>query len=119
MQAKTWIGLDTSRASAGLRAAVEAGARCLTLVGPKSGERPIRFHSIDAVDPAEVAMAAEALLPLGRLHAGQWRVERRSAIDMMRLATSIEWWLVLEGDLAAQHDPGPAGPSGTPIAAVA
>lgn len=35
---------------------------------------------------------------------------------MMRQATGLEWWIVLEGDLAEQHRPGPAGPGGTPIA---
>lgn len=117
MQARTWIGLDTSRATRALRAAAEAGARALRITGPASGERLVRFHSVDAVEPGDLAAAAEALLPISRLRAGQWRLERRGELDMMRQATGLEWWLVLEGDLAEQWRPGPAGPGGTPIAA--
>jgi len=116
MQARTWIGLDTTRASRALRAAAEAGARILKLTGPRSGERDVRFHAVDAVGAEALAEAAEGLLPLGRLRAGQWRLERRGELDMMRQATGLEWWIVLEGDLTEQHRPGPAGPGGTPIA---
>ncbi len=118
-QGHTWIGVDATRASRALRAAAEAGARILRISGPASGERSVRFHSVPASGENEeaIGLLLEPLLPLDRLIAGQWRLERRGELDMMRQATGLEWWVVLEGDLTERHQPGPGGPGGTPIAA--
>jgi len=115
----TWIGVDATRATRPLRAAAEAGARILRVTGPASGERLVRFHVVAASPENEEALGLllEPLLPIDRLHAGQWRLERRGELDMMRQATGLVWWVVLEGDLAEQHKPGGPGPGGTPIAA--
>ena len=106
------VGLDTTRCTPALRAAVEHGADSMTITGPRSGRRVVRYRDVESlVDAADA-------LPLGRLTAGQWDMSLRSEIDMMRQATGIEWWLVVSGDLAEQYTPG-GGPSGTPVSLAA
>lgn len=106
------VGLDTTRCTPALRAAVEHGAETLTISGPRSGRRLVRFR--------DVAVAGDAVesLPLGRLTVGQWAFEHRSPIDMMVQATGIEWWIVVSGDLAEQYQPD-GGPGGTPVSVAA
>lgn len=113
----TRIGLDTTRASPELRAIVEYGASTLTLTGPRSGTRLVRFRDVDKNVDADVD-ALEATLPMGRLVAGQVSIEDRGPLDMMRQATGIETWLVVTGNLAEQFTPTTDGP-GTPIAVAA
>lgn len=109
------IGLDTTRASPELRAIVEYGAGTLTITGPRSGTRFVRFRVVSDEDPwADI----EATLPMGRLVAGQVTLESRGPLDMMRQATGIETWLVVTGDLAEQYTPTTDGP-GTPAAIAA
>ena len=89
----TRVGLDTTRATPALRAAVEHGAGTLTITGPRSGQRLVRFRDMGR----EAALAAfEGLAP------GRVRIETRSDLDMLRRATGIATWLVVEGDLAAR-----------------
>ena len=114
------IGLDTTRASPELRAIVEHGAGTLTLTGPRSGTRLVRFRDIEDPDGEGIAAEEELVgtLPMGRLMAGQVTLETRGPLDMMRQATGIETWLVVRGDLAEQFTPTTDGP-GTPIAVAA
>ena len=106
------VGLDTTRCTPALRAAVEHGADTLTITGPRSGRRVVRFRDV------EHAVEAGATLPHGRLTYGQVQYECRGALDMMRQATGIEWWLVVSGDLAEQYTPD-GGPGGTPVSIAA
>lgn len=106
------VGLDTTRCTPALRAAVEHGADTLAITGPSIGRRLVRYRDVPVAGDA-----AEAL-PLGRLAVGQWAFEHRSDLDMMVQATGIEWWIVVSGDLAEQYQPD-GGPGGTPVSVAA
>lgn len=114
------IGLDTSRASPELRAAIERGASTLCIIGRQSGVRLIRYRYLvgENLSIAEAEAKISATLPLGRLVAGQVYLEDRDELDMLRQATGLVRWLVAQGDLTEQWTPG-GGPGGTPIAASA
>ena len=116
------VGLDTTRCTPELRAAVEHGAGTLTISGPRSGRRLVRFRDVapaDTLDGGYDETPVESLgLPLGRIFRHQWELEDRSDLDMMRQATGIETWLVVRGDLAEQYQPD-GGPGGTPVSVAA
>jgi len=112
------VGLDTTRCTPELRAAVEHGAGTLTISGPRSGKRLVRFRDVPAGSLAEFEAGVLESLPLGRLQVHQWNLEHRCDIDMMRIATGIEAWLVVSGDLAEQWTPD-GGPGGTPVSVAA
>jgi hypothetical protein len=106
------VGLDTTRCTPALRVAVEHGAGTLTISGPSIGRRVFRYRDVPTAEDAVEA------LPLGRLMRHQWDLEDRHALDMMRVATGIETWLVVRGDLAEQYQPD-GGPGGTPVSVAA
>lgn len=106
------VGLDTTRCTPALRAAVEHGADSMTITGPRAGRRVVRFRDLPDAD------TAMDFLPLGRIFRHQWEIEDRSDIDMMRQTTGIETWLVVRGDLAEQYQPD-GGPGGTPVSVAA
>lgn len=110
------VGLDTTRCTPALRAAVEHGAETLAITGPSIGRRVVRYRDIP--DAIAVFDGIESVLPLGRLMRHQWDLEDRHALDMMRTATGIETWLVVRGDLAEQYQPD-GGPGGTPVSVAA
>lgn len=112
------VGLDMVRATAAfrhevLRRVAIAGARPVRVVltvgarspmGPREVVYPVVNVDADA-DDAALTVAVEAWIPKDRVAPIQWTLTRPGDAHLHVVATGVETWLVIAGDIAPEWNP--------------